>query len=141
MILSLNNVFFLFLFKHIASGTLTFKKKRTLIFHNFQYFFNLWNINTQSCVITSINILIQMMLITFGIRLLWKMYKKYIPYLSGIFSKLCSNSLWFQSIPLSKYPYTRLNGPSVANLFRPKLNAIANATKVSYWRKLRHKKK
>jgi hypothetical protein len=34
------------------------------------------------------------------------MYKKYIPYLSGIFSKLCSNSLWFQSIPLSKYPYT-----------------------------------
>ena len=27
------------------------------------------------------------------------------PYLSGIFSKLCSNSLWFQSIPLSKYPY------------------------------------
>jgi hypothetical protein len=29
--------------------------------------------------------------------------------LSGIFSKLCSNKIkspWFQSIPLSKYPYT-----------------------------------
>ena len=43
---------------------------------------------------------------------LWNLYKKCIPYLSGIFSKLCSNkkkdkkSLWFQSIPLSKYPYT-----------------------------------
>ena len=44
---------------------------------------------------------------------LWNLYKKFIPYFSGIFSKLCSNkkkkkkkSLWFQSIPLSKYPYT-----------------------------------
>ena len=39
-----------------------------------------------------------------------KNIQKCIPYLSGIFSKLCSNkrkkSLWFQSIPLSKYPYT-----------------------------------
>ena len=32
-----------------------------------------------------------MMLITFGIHLLRKMYKKCTPYLSGIFSKLCSN--------------------------------------------------
>ena len=41
---------------------------------------------------------------------LWNLYKKCIPYLSDIFSKLCSNikkkSLWFQSIPLSKYPYS-----------------------------------
>ena len=50
-----------------------------------------------------------MMLIKFGIHLYEKCTKKCIPYLSGIFSKLCSNkkkSLWFQSIPLSKYPYT-----------------------------------
>jgi hypothetical protein len=33
------------------------------------FFFYLWNINTQSCVITSINILIEIMLITFGIHL------------------------------------------------------------------------
>ena len=48
---------------------------------------------------------------------LWKMYKKVkcIAYLSGKFSKPCSNkkkkrSLWFQSIPLFKlkYPYTQL---------------------------------
>ena len=31
------------------------------------------------------------MLITFGIHLLRKMHKKCIPYLSGVFSKLCSN--------------------------------------------------
>jgi len=40
MILSLNNVFFLFLVKHIASGTLTFKKKRTLIFSQLSIFFS-----------------------------------------------------------------------------------------------------
>ena len=45
------------------------------------------------------------MLITFGLHL----YEKCIPYLSGKFSKMCSNkkkSLWFQSIPFSKYSYT-----------------------------------
>jgi hypothetical protein len=31
---------------------LTFKKKRTLHFSQFSIFFYLWNINTQSCVIT-----------------------------------------------------------------------------------------
>ena len=39
------------------------------------------------------------------------MYKKCIPYLSGEFSKLCSNrkkSLWFQSKPLSLYPWLTL---------------------------------
>ena len=43
------------------------------------------------------------MLITFGLHL----YEKCISYLSGKFSKMCSNkkkSLWYQSIP--KYPYT-----------------------------------
>ena len=45
------------------------------------------------------------MFITFGLHL----YEKCIPYLSGKFSKMCSNknkSLWFQSIPFSRYPYT-----------------------------------
>jgi hypothetical protein len=34
------------------------KIKKTLFFSQFSIFFYLWNINTQSCVITSINILI-----------------------------------------------------------------------------------
>ena len=45
------------------------------------------------------------MLITFGLHL----YEECISYLSGKFSKMCSNkqkSLWFQSIPFSRYPYT-----------------------------------
>jgi hypothetical protein len=39
----------------------------------------------------------------------YNLYTKCIPYSSGIVSKLCSNKkklLRFQSIPLSKYPYT-----------------------------------
>ena len=50
-----------------------------------------------------------MMPITFGMHLYEICTKKCIPYLSGIFSKLQQlkkKSLWFQSIPLSKYPYT-----------------------------------
>jgi hypothetical protein len=46
------------------------------------------------------------MLITFGLHL----YEKCIPYLSALNFKKCAaikkKSLWFQSIPFSKYPYT-----------------------------------
>jgi hypothetical protein len=58
------------------------KLGQTLFFSQFSIFFYLWNINTQSCVITSINILNDAHYIRY--TSLWNLYKKCIPYLSGI---------------------------------------------------------
>ena len=84
-------------------------KKKHYFFHNFQFFLSLKYKYTIICnylnIYTNLNDAHYIRYTS-----LWNLYKKCIPYLSGIFSKLCSNKkkkvTMVSKHTLSKYPYT-----------------------------------